>query len=114
MGGRLLPFVLVLGLLFAWQHEGELRLALRKARPGYQQPAVTLLATSWCGYCRKMRALFAGKGIRYTEYDVETSAEGKALMRKVQGEGVPVVLVGEDAVIHGYDPDGVLEALAAR
>lgn len=113
MGTRLIPFLLVLALLFAWQHEGEFRLAWRKAGSGYHQPGVVLLATSWCGYCRKMREVLAGKGIAYTEYDVETSTKGRALMERVGGEGVPVVLVGDDTVIHGYDPDGVLDALAA-
>lgn len=113
MNVRLAGVLLVLGLLFAWQHEGELRLAWRKAQPGYQAPGVVLLATSWCGYCKKMRELFDDKGIVYTEYDVETSAEGKALMQKVQGEGVPVVVAGS-AVVYGYDPDGVLAVLAEQ
>ncbi len=113
MAGRFLALMLVLGGLFAWQHQDSLRLAWRQAQPGYQPPAVALLATQWCGYCAKMREFLAAQGIAYTEYDVETTVEGRALMARVQGGGVPVLLVGED-VVHGYDPQGVLAAVARQ
>lgn len=113
MNLRMLALLLGLGLAYAWQHQGELRLMWQRNQPGYQPPAVTLLATKWCGYCQKMRSFFAEKSIPYEEYDVEETAAGRDLMRRVQGPGVPVVLVGEK-VIYGYNPDGVMAAIAAR
>lgn len=110
---RLLPLLVLLGGVFAWQHQGELRHAWRKAQPGYQAPPVVMLATTWCGYCRKMREYFAAKGIAYTEFDVEKDAKGREWFRELGGRGVPVVMVGAE-VIHGYDPDGVSAALAAQ
>lgn len=110
---RLLGLLLVLGGIWAWQNEGRLRLAWERSQPGYRPPAVTLLATSWCGYCKKTREYFAAEGIAYTELDVETSAEGQARYEALDADGVPVVLVGRD-VIYGYDPDGVRAALASQ
>lgn len=110
---RMLVVFLLLGGLFAWQHEDELRLAWRQARPGYQAPKVTLFATSWCGYCRQMREYLAAEHIAYTELDIETSVQGKVWHERLGGGGVPVILVGEK-VIHGYDPDGVRAALASQ
>lgn len=110
---RLWLALLVLGALFAWQHRGGMALAWQRAQPGYQPPPVTLLATSWCGYCAKMRRYFADQGIAYHELDVEKSAEGRARYEDFEAPGVPIVVVGAQ-VIHGYDPDGVSAALASR
>mgnify|MGYP001765152463 CR=1 FL=1 len=110
---RLLLIFVLLGGLYGWQHEDELRLAWRRAQPDYQPPQVTLFATSWCGYCRQMREYFAAEKIAYTELDVETSTKGKVWHEQLGGGGVPVTLVG-DVVVHGYNPDGVRAALASQ
>ncbi|MFP5429810.1 MAG: glutaredoxin family protein [Gammaproteobacteria bacterium] len=110
---RGLLILLLLGAGYAWQHEDELRLAWRRAQPDYQPPQVTLFATSWCGYCREMRAFFAAEKIAYTELDIEASAPGRVWHEQLGGKGVPVTLVGE-AVVHGYDPEGVRAALASQ
>lgn len=110
---RWLACLLLLGGVFAWQHQGEISLAWERSRPDYRPPAVTLLATSWCGYCRKMRQYFAQEGIAYTELDIETSQEGLARYEALEADGIPVVLVGRQ-VIHGFDPGGVSAALASQ
>lgn len=110
---RLLAVVLLLGGVFAWQHQGEIRLAWERSRPGYEAPAVVLLATAWCGYCRKMREYFAAEGIAYTEYDIETHPLGKSWFDSLDASGVPVVVIGEE-VVYGYDPDGVSAVLASH
>lgn len=66
------------------------------------QPQVTLYATEWCGYCAATRKLFEEKGIAYTELDVEKSTAGYEGFKKLGGNGVPVVVIG-DKVIHGYN-----------
>jgi glutaredoxin len=71
---------------------------------------VTLYATSWCGYCRKTRQFLADKGIAYTEYDIEQSAEGRRQYDELGGRGVPVLVVN-GTVIHGYGPEKILAAL---
>lgn len=56
--------------------------------------SVVMYSASWCGVCKRARRYFEQKGIRFTEYDVETSAKGKAGYRQLGAKGVPVILVG--------------------
>lgn len=77
---------------------------------------VILYATSWCGYCKKTRALFKELNVHYVEFDIETSAEGKAqhaalVARDGGSGGVPVIVIG-DTTVHGYDEQGIRALLA--
>lgn len=66
------------------------------ATPAYlTQKPVVIYTTTWCGVCRTAKQYFAQKGIAYTEYDVENSSKGKADYQRMQGKGVPIILVGE-------------------
>ena len=69
----------------------------------------SLYATEWCGYCKMTRAFFAANGIRYTEYDIEKSSEALKQHRKLGGNGVPLIVVGDD-VIKGWN-EGALRQL---
>jgi glutaredoxin len=75
-----------------------------------QQPEVILYATSWCGYCKQTRAFLDEQNISYTEYDIETSDEGRKQHAALGGGGVPVLQIGE-SVIHGYNKVAVLDAV---
>ncbi len=66
---------------------------------------VVMYSASWCGVCKKAKRYFAEKGIKYTEYDVEKSGEGKSAFRKLGGKGVPVILVGNRRM-NGFSIDG--------
>ena len=74
-----------------------------------EQPVV-LLSTSWCGYCRKLRADLKAWRVPFTEYDVENTDEGMKAFALLRGRGVPILLVNEER-LHGYVPDRVREAL---
>ena len=65
---------------------------------------VVLYATSWCGYCKITRDFFIENKIAFVEYDIETSAEGKAQYDRLHGNGVPLVVIHGE-VISGYNPD---------
>lgn len=67
-----------------------------------QQPAVVLYATEWCGYCAAARSFFAANNIQFTELDVEKTAAGYEGHKKLGGNGVPLIVVG-DNVIRGYN-----------
>ena len=47
------------------------------------------------GVCTKARRYFEANNIGFTEYDVETSQTGKAGFEKLNGKGVPIILVGD-------------------
>lgn len=75
-----------------------------------QRGEVVLYATSWCGYCKATRDLLAREGIRYREFDIETSAEGAKLYRALGGRGVPLLEAG-DQIIRGYNEKQILAAV---
>lgn len=64
---------------------------------------VVLYATSWCGYCKKTREFFNKNNIAFVEYDIESSAEGKAQYDQLRASGIPVVMI-KGKLIRGYDP----------
>lgn len=76
-----------------------------------EQPAVVLYATDWCGYCKATREFFAANGIRYTEYDIEKSSAALKEHRQLGGQGVPLIVVGDD-VIKGYNEAALRQLLA--
>lgn len=71
---------------------------------------VVLYATSWCGYCKKTRALLEEQGIAYVEYDIEKSERGRKMYKALGGTGVPVLEIG-DEVIYGFDERAIRAAL---
>ncbi len=50
---------------------------------------VVMYSASWCGVYKKAKRYFAEKGIKYTEYDVEKSAEGKSSFQNSAGKVYP-------------------------
>lgn len=77
---------------------------------GYDHQVV-LYATAWCGYCKKTRALFKEHGIPYKEYDIEKSLQGKQEYDRLNGRGIPLVVVN-GVVIRGYNPELILKSLS--
>jgi glutaredoxin len=65
---------------------------------------VIMYSTSWCGYCRKARSFFRSKGIVFKEFDVEKTTKGKKDYARLNGRGVPIILVGQQR-LNGFDPD---------
>jgi glutaredoxin len=61
--------------------------AERELRP------VVLYSTSWCGWCRKTRALLGSLGVEYVDYDVERDARAALARDRLTGgsRAVPVV-----------------------
>ena len=82
------------------------------AAPSGLSGKVEIFVTSWCPYCRKLESFLKSHDIPYTRYDIEADAKGAQIFDKIGGTGVPVSRVGNE-VIHGYDPERILEALKA-
>lgn len=74
------------------------------------QPEVTLYATEWCGYCAATRQLFEANGIAYTELDIEKTSAGYEGHKKLNGNGVPLIVIG-DKVIRGYSEGEIRSSL---
>ncbi len=64
-----------------------------------------MYSTVWCGYCKKARRYFKEKGIPFQEYDTETTQKGREDYKKLNGTGVPIILVGKKRM-NGFSPSG--------
>lgn len=71
---------------------------------------VVLYTTQRCNYCRKAKQFLKRKNIRFTEYDVETSNKGKRDFKKLNGKGVPVILVGNQRM-NGFSEERMVSML---
>ncbi|MCP4769593.1 MAG: glutaredoxin family protein [Gammaproteobacteria bacterium] len=56
---------------------------------------VVMYSTSWCGYCKKAARHFRKNSIPFTEHDIELSVKAAREYKKLNGRGVPVILIGE-------------------
>ena len=74
------------------------------------EEAVILYATQWCGYCKKTREFLHSKGIAYIEYDIETSDVGRQQYERLNGRGVPLLLIKSD-IVRGYNIQAINTAL---
>ena len=63
---------------------------------------VIMYSTSWCGYCKKAARHFRRKNIPFKEYDIEKSKSAAKAYRKLNGRGVPLILVGKKRMT-GFD-----------
>lgn len=60
-----------------------------------RKPKVVMYSAEWCGVCKRATSYFKKNKIRYKEYDIDKSDEGLARYRKLNGRGVPIVMVGK-------------------
>jgi glutaredoxin-like YruB-family protein len=75
---------------------------------------VTLYSTSWCGWCKKTRALLTSLGVAFTEKDVERDpAAAVERTRKSGRRSVPVLDIG-GTIIVGYDEARTRELLKPK
>lgn len=101
---KLFFICVVFGLYKGWDF-------LNAESPNYSQGNVVVLyATDWCGYCKKARELFVDNNIKYTEFDIEKSDEGRKQYDKLNGNGVPVININGN-IVRGYNESKILRLL---
>ena len=78
---------------------------------------VTMLSTTWCGFCRQARAFFHSSKVQFAEFDVEKlhlysreDADNVRQLRKQHTAGVPLILVGTE-VFRGFSEPLLRRAL---
>ena len=73
---------------------------------------ITMYSTSWCGYCRKARSWFTDNGFRFTEKDIEKSAEAAREYQAASGGygGVPLIVVNGKS-FRGFDQRALLSRI---
>jgi glutaredoxin len=71
---------------------------------------VVLYSTAWCGYCKKTRTFFNDNNIKFQEFDIEKSDDGRRRYDELNGKGIPLVLINGGRV-NGYNKSKMLELL---
>jgi len=78
-----------------------------------QADTVIMLSAAWCGYCRRARAFLQDEGIAHCEYDVESSARGRALFAEQPLKVIPVLMIKGDTLV-GFNREEIRQSLAAH
>lgn len=71
-----------------------------KLKPRIKPGQVVMYSTTWCGYCKKAKAYFRKKGIRFREYDIEKSSKARLEYQALGAGGVPLILIGKQQGFH--------------
>lgn len=68
-------------------------------------PKIVLYSVSWCPHCKAAKEYFTKNNIPFINRDVEVDPEAyQALTKKYKSQGVPVIVIGDDAeVLKGFD-----------
>jgi len=76
---------------------------------------VTIFTTTWCGYCRRLKAQMDDAGIAYREVDVEEHPEAADFVEHVNGGNrtVPTVLFPDGTAATNPSLREVTERLGA-
>jgi len=67
--------------------------------------SVTLFSAAWCGVCRRAKGHLKARGVSFTEHDVD-SGIGKSEFKRLNGKGVPIILVGQQRM-NGFSAAGL-------
>jgi len=73
---------------------------------------VKLYATTWCGYCRLVRAHLRSRGVEFEEFDVEKSITAHYAWSATHARGVPVTVI-DNKVVRGANLGKLDDALRA-
>lgn len=72
---------------------------------------VKIFSTPTCPYCKKAKAYFDEKGIKYQNVDISENPGAVEEMVSLSGQmGVPVIII-DDNVIVGFDREALDNAL---
>ncbi|HBB65068.1 MAG TPA: NrdH-redoxin [Candidatus Vogelbacteria bacterium] len=65
---------------------------------------VEMYTTPTCHFCHAAKEYFTGKGLSFTEYDVQSNLEKRKEMIEKTGQlGVPVIVIDKVEVVIGFD-----------
>lgn len=75
------------------------------------KPDVIMLGTWWCPYCADARRYFDKHKIHYCEYDIERTEKGKQMYKDIDGQGIPVIILGNKYKLSGFNEAALERAL---
>jgi len=71
---------------------------------------VILYGTTTCPFCKEARSYLKSKNISFVDYDVDLHEQGRKDFQKLNGEAVPLILIG-DRKISGFNSQAIDDAL---
>lgn len=71
---------------------------------------IVVYSTTWCGVCVKAKNWLKANNIAFQEYDVEKTKRGKRDFKKLNGRGVPIIMVGQQRM-NGFSPSRMQQML---
>jgi mycoredoxin len=76
---------------------------------------VTMYTTTWCGYCRRLKAGLDREGIDYAEIDIEVTEGAAEIVAQVNrgNHTVPTVVFADGTAMTNPSVDQVKAKLAA-
>ncbi|GAA4481634.1 mycoredoxin [Actinoallomurus oryzae] len=76
---------------------------------------LTMYTTSWCGFCKRLKAQLARDGIAMVEIDIERDPKAAAFVENVNGgnQTVPVVVFPDGTAVTNPTAKAVKARLAA-
>ena len=78
----------------------------KQSAGGANGKQIVMYTTSSCPACKMAKQYMAEKGIPYREINVEQSREGYEEFRRLGGQGVPLIIVG-DRRMEGFNPQAL-------
>lgn len=100
---RFLVFALLLTCAPAYAANSPNAQGEQAATASSGKAAVEIYITDWCGYCKKTRKYLESKGIPYVAYDIEKDGAAKIRYQEMGGEGVPLIVIGQNKIA-GFAP----------
>ncbi len=80
-----------------------------------KQQRVVLFTTPTCSWCRRAKQYFRQQGVRFKEVDVSRDVRAAKDMQRMSGQmGVPVILIGSNRPIVGFDKGTIDRLLGLR
>ena len=75
---------------------------------------VTMYTTSWCGFCRRLKAGLTREGIDFTEIDIEVDESAADIVTQVNGGNrtVPTLVFADGTAMTNPSVKQVKEKLA--
>ncbi len=81
-----------------------------------RDPTVKIYSAEWCGVCKRAKKYMQERNIKFRELDIEKDRAARREFKKLNGRGVPVILVGRQRM-NGFSPaklESMLEAVRSE
>jgi glutaredoxin 3 len=113
LSAAVLAVVLMLPLGFASAQDMPQSPLSHQGAPERKYPKIVLYSTSWCPHCKEAKEYFTANNIPFINRDVELDSDAMALLTgKYKSQGVPVIVIGDDAVVlRGFDEARFVKAV---